>query len=417
MKKLQINRNSLRVILATAYDINPYKGSESATGWNFIIQIARFNKVIAITRKNNREAIELYIKEFRIDDSNIELYYFDLPYYLRFWKKGSRGSSLYFYLWQMFMPLFVKRKKINFDIAHNVNFHADAFPSFLWLLRKPLVWGPINHHEYIPRQYIKFKKEYIKDRIKWFVKQLFWHFNPFLLICKLKANIIIGGNSSVQKRLKISSNKFIALTQVASSVVSQKKRKDLKNFNVIIAARFVTLKGVDIALLAFDKFYNQLSNEEKKRATLTILGQGPLENYLRAIRNTLKSKNNIEFIGWIEKEKMDVYYQNANVFLFPSHEGAGMVVIEALSFGLPIICFDNYGPGELVNHMCALKIKYTDYDQSIKDYSNSLMDLFLDKELSNQLSKAAYELFEEKYTWEKKGLQLKRIYEEILIKN
>ena len=133
----------------TAYDINPYKGSESGTGWHFVLQGANYNKVIAITRKNNKTNIEKYIEEFEIEMTNIKFYYYDLPYYLRFWKRGVRGSSIYFYLWQMFMPLFVKKKNIEFDLAHNVNFHADAFPSFLWILRKPVIWGPINHNERI----------------------------------------------------------------------------------------------------------------------------------------------------------------------------------------------------------------------------------------------------------------------------
>ena len=51
------------IILLTAYDINPYKGSEAATGWNFTIQATRKNKVVAITRKNNKQNIEKYIKE------------------------------------------------------------------------------------------------------------------------------------------------------------------------------------------------------------------------------------------------------------------------------------------------------------------------------------------------------------------
>ena len=42
-------------------------------------------------------------------------------------------------------------------------------------------------------------------------------------------------------------------------------------------------------------------------------------------------------------------FQNGVAFLFPSHEGAGMVVTEALSFGLPVICLDNAGPGELID--------------------------------------------------------------------
>ena len=92
-------------ILITAYDINPYKGSEASTGWNFTIQVTRENKVVAITRKNNKQNIEKYIKENNISTENLEFQYYDLPYWMRFWKKGSRGSSLYFYLWQMFMPI------------------------------------------------------------------------------------------------------------------------------------------------------------------------------------------------------------------------------------------------------------------------------------------------------------------------
>ena len=144
----------MKTILATAYDVNPYKGSESGTGWNFIVQIARFNKVVAITRVNNKKNIEKYIEEFNIDITNIKFHYYDLPYYLRFWKKGARGSSLYFYLWQMFMPIFIKKNKIKFNIAHNLNFHTDSFPTFLWFCKQPLVWGPINHHEKIPYEYI-----------------------------------------------------------------------------------------------------------------------------------------------------------------------------------------------------------------------------------------------------------------------
>jgi hypothetical protein len=103
-------------ILATVYDINPYKGSESGTGWNLVNQISKYNKVIAITRKNNKENIEKYIKENNIPRENLEFRYYDLPYWMRFWKKGSRGSSLYFYLWQMFMPIFIFSSCLNSEV-------------------------------------------------------------------------------------------------------------------------------------------------------------------------------------------------------------------------------------------------------------------------------------------------------------
>lgn len=75
-------------ILATTYAVNPFKGSEDGMGWNFIYQIARFNFVTAVTRENNREAIE----KFMIENPDpvyqrIRFLYFDLPYWMRFWKR------------------------------------------------------------------------------------------------------------------------------------------------------------------------------------------------------------------------------------------------------------------------------------------------------------------------------------------
>ena len=97
----------MKTILASAYDVNPFKGSESGTGWNFIFQISRDFRVIAITRENNRSHIEKFIHDNNIDDTNLIFEYFDLPYFLRFWKRGERGSFLYYNLWQFFLPLII----------------------------------------------------------------------------------------------------------------------------------------------------------------------------------------------------------------------------------------------------------------------------------------------------------------------
>ncbi len=407
----------MKTILMTAYDINPYKGSEAATGWNFVLQALRFNKVVAITRKNNREKIEQYIREHDIDMSKIEFYYYDFPYYLRFWKRGARGSSLYFYLWQMFMPLFVKMNKIKFDIAHNVNFHADAFPTFLWLLGKPTIWGPINHNEKIPKEFLHSKKEYIKDRLKWVVKNINWNIDPFMLLAKRNVDIVIGGNSSVQKRLHIPNHKFIPMTQVASDQLDesiQKKENDC--FNILVVGRFLTIKSFDVALYSFENFFNKLSIDKKKNVKLTIIGQGPLEDTLKIIANHLNSKDCIEFVGWVDKDMMDSYYKNAKVFLFPSHEGAGMVVAEAMSHELPVVCFDNYGPGELIGENAGIKIPYSTYDDGVEDFAKALENLYENKELYNTLSKGAREHFESNYTWDAKGNILRDIYEEVLEK-
>ena len=53
----------MKTVLMTAYAVNPYKGSEDGMGWNFILQAARFQRVIAVTRRNNGPHIERYLAE------------------------------------------------------------------------------------------------------------------------------------------------------------------------------------------------------------------------------------------------------------------------------------------------------------------------------------------------------------------
>jgi len=395
-------------ILATVYDINPYKGSESGTGWNLVNQISKYNKVIAITRKNNKENIEKYIKENNISRENLEFKYYDLPYWMRFWKKGSRGSSLYFYLWQMFMPIFILKNKIKFDIAHNLNFHTDAFPTFLWILRKPLVWGPINHHEKIPSQYLLSKKEFIKDRIKTAIKIFNWNVDPFIYISKRTADYILVGNSSVIKRLNLKNNTY-NLSQVASDDNNIDTRKSEK-FTIISAGRFVQLKGFDITLASYEKFFNKLNEADKSNIELLVIGNGPLKSYLKNQFKNYNSLNTIKFIEWVTKEEINNYYSKSHLYLFPSYEGAGMVIAEALSFGLPVVCFNNYGPGELTNDKCAIRIPYSSYDKSIEDFSKALVKIYEDKELLQNMSLEARKLFEEKYTWEAKGREINSLY-------
>ncbi len=407
----------MKTILLTAYDVNPYKGSESGTGWNFILAAAKNNNVVAITRKNNQLNIEKYIAEKNLNLDNVQFYYFDLYYYLRFWKKGARGSSLYFYLWQMFIPLFVKYHKIKFDIAHGCNFHADSFPSFLWMLGKPSIWGPINHNEKIPKQYLKEfypLKEFIKDRFKFFVKLNLWNLDPFMFLAKKKTTLIIGGHSLVQKRLKIKSKKFIKLSQVYAVDNSNidnfiTERNSNNQFNILMSGRFLAIKSFDIGIKAYLDFFEKLSPEEQNNTKLTILGDGTFAKQLKSISSS-NEKYNISFIKWIPFNEMENYYKNAHLFLFPSHEGAGMVVVEALSYGLPVVCFDNYGPGELTNQECAVQIKHMSYEDSVKSFSEGLRVLYSDKNLYLQMSTNARMLFLNNYSLEAKYKRINDIY-------
>ena len=405
----------MKVILASAYDINPYKGSESGTGWNFILQISRFNKVVAVTRKNNSHNINKYIKENNIDKSNLSFLYYDLPYFLRFWKRGERFSFLYYNLWQMFLPLFIVIKRVKFDFTNHINFHADHVPSYLWLLGKPFIWGPINHNEPILKEYLDSEKEYIKDRLKFFIKLLRWNFDPFFYLCRNNAKIIIGSNSSVLKRLRIKPQKFRKISTISAKPQFDidLEKKELMPFTVLSVGRLVSIKSFDVAIRAFDHFYSLLNEKEKNEVKYILIGDGPLQKKINSLVQKLNSKKAIKLVKWIDQEELNHYYKKASALLVSSHEGGGAVVAEAMSFGVPVVCFDNYGAGETIDKSSGIMVKVESYEKSYKAMGLNLLRLYQDKSLLSQLMKGAKSNFEKNLTWDRKGHKLKLIYDEI----
>lgn len=402
-------------ILATCYAVNPYKGSEDAMGWNFVCEIAKYRNVIAITRENNREAIEKYCNENPNEIyQNIQFKYFDLPKWALFWKKGNRGAMLYFYLWQKFVVNFVKKENLQFDIAHNVNFHNDWTPTFLWKLGKPLVWGPVGHHPKISKQYFKYYSflYYLKDRFTWLIKNLFWEFSLALHQSIKHANHIWCMNSDVPKVLHLTKN-FSIYPSVASEDFSDGEKRLSKNFTVLSVGRFVPLKGFDLTLNAFAKFLLKIPKEERTNCQLTIIGTGKEKKLFQKLIIENQLQNNVEIIEWIERKSLMEKYKLASVFLFPSHEGAGMVVPEALSFALPIIALNNCGPGEFISLKTGFIIPQENYDKTTDELSNALLALFSDKNLLQNKSEEARKLYEEKFSWAKRGEYLNNIYKNI----
>jgi glycosyltransferase involved in cell wall biosynthesis len=406
----------MKTILASVYAVNPYNGSEDGTGWNLVLQIARYNKVIAVTRCNNQPHIERYLKENVVPEAtNIQFEYYDLPYWMRFWKKGSRGALLYYYLWQMGLPHFVRKRKLQFDITHNLNFHNDWTPSFLWKFDKPFVWGPIGHHPQIPKGFILpvyGQKKWVMDYIRWKTKNIFWNADPFLSTTKKRARKILAINSDVNKMLHVDDEKLVLMPAVATNDMRKTQDQD-DSFKIISIGRFVALKGFDVTIRSFARFLDQLPEDKREQAKLILVGNGSELPFLKLLIAQLKIESNIEIIAWIQRDALKELYAQSKIFFFPSHEGAGMVVPEALSCGLPVLCFDNAGPGEFIDEHSGIKIPYENYEKAIDGFAVALAELFYNRQRLAELSDGARKQFESVFQWDKKGDMLKNIYEEI----
>ncbi|EIJ39483.1 glycosyltransferase [Galbibacter orientalis DSM 19592] len=63
---------------------------------------------------------------------------------------------------------------------------------------------------------------------------------------------------------------------------------------------------------------------------------------LKKMIEDYKLSDKIIFHGRVSDEKLDSFYKSSSVFVFPSlHEGYGMVIVEAMQYGLPVVAFNN----------------------------------------------------------------------------
>lgn len=406
----------MKTILATVYAINPFKGSEDGMGWNFVMQIARNNKVVAVTRENNRPHIEKYMEDHPSECySNIKFMYFDTPLWMRFWKMGGRGAMLYYLLWQRRVVSFIRQSGVQFDMVHNLNFHNDWSPSYLWKLGKPFIWGPIGHHPAIPSQYLTpYPVKYrIKDRLTWAVKQYFWKLSPSLRKSVKHADAIWSMNHSVKECLRLEGKTEYVFASVATQDFGWDEQRQTGKFTLISVGRLVPLKGFDLTIRSFAAFIKTLSTAEREKVELAIVGSGPEEATLRQIANEEGVSGSIRFISWIDRTEVMQMFRDASAFLFPSHEGAGMVVPEALSFGVPVITLDNVGPGGFITPACGFAIPHGTYAGTVQNLSEAIGKLFHDPQLHSSMRIAARNHFENHFHWDRRGELLQDIYSKV----
>ncbi len=102
----------------------------------------------------------------------------------------------------------------------------------------------------------------------------------------------------------------------------------------LTASRLVPYKRIDIIAEAFSRM------PDKK---LIIIGDGPEERKIKS-----KSTSNIEFLGYLKTDKLKAYMQKAKAFIFAAEEDFGIIMIEALSCGTPVIAFNKGGASETI---------------------------------------------------------------------
>lgn len=169
------------------------------------------------------------------------------------------------------------------------------------------------------------------------------------------------------------------------------KTEDVHNdrFIVLTVGSMSEQKGIDILLKAISKM-----SDIDTKIEFRIVGDGPNKDNYIYLANRYNISNKVKFLGKLNRTNTIEEFKKCNLFVLPSrHESFGVVYIEALACGKPIIATKCGGPEDIVNEYNGVLIDKGDYlslskviINTIKNYSKYDFKILRDDYL-NRFSK------------------------------
>lgn len=397
-------------ILVSAYGCEPYKGSESGVGWNWVKRMATNHELWVITRTNNKDQIDHCDEDWI---NSVHWVYYDLPASIRRWKKGDRGLYPYYLMWQcgiMKMARILQREN-HFDCVWHLSFGSMWMPTFLYKIGVPFVWGPIGGGEAIPKQYwpLLTKKNAVVQWCRTLMTKTAM-FNPLFALPAKYAQAILVRTEESRKAFpqsmyaKIYTSLETCMEAATVNRYQQKQPNNSQMLSLIYTGRLIPLKAVEIPIKAI------ASMRHKDRIQFTIVGKGPLKKTLAEMCKQYGIENQVHFIEYMSRmELLDILASN-DVYVFPSlKEGGSWALMEAMALGLPPICHDLSGMHLIASENCAWMVKPTGIEDSIKHFSETMDYCVEHPQEVLKKGKAAHERVKNEFMWSSKDAVIEKI--------
>ncbi len=173
-----------------------------------------------------------------------------------------------------------------------------------------------------------------------------------------------------------------------------------RKFVLFVVRNLVARMGLENLLHAVSKVAREVPE-----LYLVIGGRGPLKESLTVLAQKLGIQDHVRFTGFIKEEDLPSYYQMADLFVLPTKEleGFGLVTVEALASGLPVLGTPIGGTKEILTK---LNPDFLFRDLSADAMADSILSMVSklkeDKKLKRSLPKQCRKFAETYYSWDDK---------------
>jgi glycosyltransferase involved in cell wall biosynthesis len=328
-----------------------------------------------------------------------------------YWIPGSnqeRGIRLHYWLWmkEAYKQAAILYQQVHFDLVHHVSWSTIAVPPPFWKLPVPAVWGPVGGGQSFPPSFISHLRY---NRIKEFLRSLnllLLPFSPTLRRSLASTRIALATNFETKNLLERAGASRVDLfldCGVDLHPAPPGPRAAGKQLTLLWAGRLEPQKGLAIALraMAVSKYLD---------SRLLVAGSGTEQVRMEDLARSLALGSRVEFLGRVPHETMEALFQRCDALVFTSlRDSFGSVVLEAMSYGLPVIALNHQGMRAFVPDEAGLKVSVNSPQQVISDLADAFDVLGLNPELKPAMSSAAL-AFGESQTWKRRAEKMNELY-------
>ncbi|XWV21531.1 MAG: glycosyltransferase [Prevotella sp.] len=404
-------------VLINAYACSPNMGSEPGMAWNWCVNLAKYCELHIITEgefKGNIETALLTLPQAE----NMHFYYNSVPDKVRkiCWNQGDWRFYKHYKKWQYktyeIVLDIIAHNKI--DIVHQLNMIGFREPGYLWKIKDiPFVWGPIGGLKQFPILYLKDggTKMWLFNLIKNGINQLQLKYSRRVHKAINHASVLVS--SIPDSYIAIKKSFGLETYIIPETGCFDVEDKQMHNFNnktlkLLWVGKFDYRKRLDLALRIISSLDIDIQ--------LIICGTGDEKqtSKYKQLCESLKITRKVVWKGFLPNEEVHELMSLADLLLFTSvSEDTSTVVLEAITYQLPVLCFNACGFGYVINDKVGRKVPLTNPIQSIDDFSSIIKHLYDNRDeiktMSDNCIMTANEL-----SWENKAKQMFEIYKQLV---
>lgn len=330
-------------------------------------------------------------------------------------RPGGSAWQLYYYAWtrelSRQLPRIISRTAP--DLVQHLTYVRYWMPSATDSAGAPFLWGPVGGGEGMSDRFVESLPgdQRRSERFRSLIRSA-WEADPALARTAANATAALATTAETATRMwgllgkKVPVCPIVGLSEAELVRLSRVEEPADGPIQLLSIGRLIHWKGHDLAIEALAALPESVH--------YTLVGDGPERDRLERLAAAVGVADRVRITGWMDREEVLEQLASAHALVHPSyHDSGGMVCLEAMAAGRPVITLEGNGPA-LLTAEAGLPVAAPTRGAAIRGIARAAERLADDRDLRRHLGDAGRQRIRDHFLWGRRAEALEPHYRRAL---